>query len=92
MRSRQLARGADILAALAVIIAACAPVPAPPAAPVVSHETQTAPERNSDVPHLPFADNPDPTQCGIPVQWGVDDPAILSGYYEGELIRSEVLL
>ena len=26
--------------------------------------------RAADVPALPFADNPDPTQCGIPTAWG----------------------
>lgn len=49
-------------------------------------------QRDSDVPTLPFPDNPDPDQCGIPQQWGQDDPAWLSGYYEGELIQSTVLL
>ena len=81
-----------ILAALALIIAACAAVPAPSAAPVITHEAQAALERDPDVPHLPFADNPDPTQCGIPIEWGLDDPAFLSGYHEGELIQPEVLL
>jgi hypothetical protein len=48
--------------------------------------------RDANVPELPFADNPDPTVCGIPVQWGSDTPAFLTGIYEGEMLQSEVLL
>lgn len=48
--------------------------------------------RSLDVPDLPFADNPDPSQCGIPVQWTGQETAWLSGVYEGELIQNEVLL
>lgn len=92
MLSQKLAKGLGILAVLAAIVAACAPVPAPSAAPVVTHETQASLERDPDVPELPFADNPDPAQCGIPIRWGVDDPAYLSGYYEGELVQPEVFL
>lgn len=49
-------------------------------------------ERDPDVPALPFDDNPDPAQCGIPVQWGDNGQAWLSGIWEGELIQSEVLV
>ena len=56
-----------------------------------SHEGFTV-ERDANVPELPFEDNPDPTLCGIPEPWGDDDPAWLSGYYEGDLIQEEVLL
>ncbi len=49
-------------------------------------------DRDSDVPALPFDDNPDPSQCGIPVQWGDNGQAWLSGVWEGELIQSEVLV
>ncbi len=48
--------------------------------------------RDPDVPDLPFEDNPDPEQCGIPVQWGSDGQAWLSGMYEGELIQPTVFL
>jgi len=44
------------------------------------------------VPALPFPDNPDPTQCGIPTVWGLDDPAWISGYYQGELVPPMVYL
>lgn len=49
-------------------------------------------EGHADVPELPFADNPDPTLCGIPESWNSDEPAWLSGYYEGELIQPTVFL
>lgn len=49
-------------------------------------------ERDPDVPNLPFDDNPDPAQCGIPVQWGDNGQAWLSGVWEGELIQPEVLV
>lgn len=48
--------------------------------------------RDPDVPALPFPDNPDPSQCGIPTPWGKDDPAWLTGYYEGELVQPVVYL
>lgn len=48
--------------------------------------------RSAGVPDLPFEDNPDPNACGIPVQWGSDGRAWLTGEYEGELIQSIVLL
>ena len=49
-------------------------------------------ERDPDVPHLPFADNPDPALCGIPQPWNSDAPAYLSGIYEDELIQPIVFL
>jgi hypothetical protein len=48
--------------------------------------------RSPDVPDLPFPDNPDPSLCGIPTQWGPGGTAWLSGIYQGELIQSDVLL
>lgn len=48
--------------------------------------------RSPDVPDLPFADNPDPSLCGIPLPWNGPEQAWLSGVYDGELIQSEVLL
>jgi hypothetical protein len=49
-------------------------------------------ERDADVPKLPFPDNPDPALCGIPQQWTSDEPAYLTGLYEGELIQPTVFL
>lgn len=49
--------------------------------------------RDANVPDLPFDDNPDPTQCGIPAQWGdTNNEAYLSGLYEGEMFHDPVLL
>lgn len=44
------------------------------------------------VPTLPFADNPDPSQCGIPQQWTGDETAWLNGIYEGALLQPLVYL
>ncbi len=49
-------------------------------------------QRSPDVPPLPFVDNPDPLQCGIPVTWTADSQAWLNGVYEGELVRPTVFL
>jgi hypothetical protein len=46
----------------------------------------------SGVPPLPFPDNPDPAQCGIPVQWSGADVAFVTGVWDGELVQPEVLL
>lgn len=51
-----------------------------------------AANRDPDVPPLPFPDNPDPNQCGIPTQWGDDGAAWLNGFYEDDLVQSPVLL
>jgi hypothetical protein len=61
-------------------------------APVTSTVRSETIARDPDVPELPFADNPDPDACGIPRPWGVDDPAWLTGFWDGELIEPEVLL
>ncbi|GEM_PF-1210899 len=45
------------------------------------------------VPSLPFADNPDPTQCGIPTRWGTtNNRAWLTGFYGGDLVQPIVYL
>jgi hypothetical protein len=54
--------------------------------------TPPAPALPAEVPELPFSDNPDPTLCGIPTPWGSDEPAWLTGYYEGQLIQPTVYL
>jgi hypothetical protein len=52
-----------------------------------------AAERDPNIPDLPFFDNPDPDQCGIPILWGsVNNKAWLTGMYEGELVQPTVLL
>ena len=56
----------------------------------ISHDPP--PGRDPDVPPLPFPDNPDPDQCGIPTQWGDNGQAWLTGLWEGEIIQPDVLL
>lgn len=48
--------------------------------------------RDPEIPSLPFPDNPDPSQCGIPTPWGPDNQAWLTGIYEGEMVQPEVML
>lgn len=66
--------------------------PAASTSGTVPHTNDLLALRDTDVPDLPFDDNPDPNQCGIPVRWGLDDPAWLTGVWEGELIEPTVLL
>ena len=80
--------------AIALVAMSCSSVEQRPG----SARTDLAPvefdiERDADVPDLPFDDNPDPSQCGIPVQWGDNDNvAWLTGEWEGDLIQHEVLV
>ncbi len=49
--------------------------------------------RSADVPALPFPDNPDPTQCGIPAVWGsANNQAWLNGIYQGAMVQPVVYL
>jgi hypothetical protein len=73
--------------------AACTPLSQDSASPVpVPEILVNTLERDADVPELPFPDNPDPNQCGIPTQWGLEDPAWVSGYYQGELVQPIIYL
>lgn len=65
--------------------------PQPTITPTIENE-QGVFIRDPDVPELPFNDNPDPAACGIPVNWGDDAPAWLTGHYQGELIQPTVFL
>jgi len=47
--------------------------------------------RDSDVPALPFPDNPDPNACGIPAPFG-GGAAWLNGVYQGTVIEPTVFL
>jgi len=60
--------------------------------PVTHSPVEYEIERDPDVPSLPFDDNPDPAQCGIPIQWGENGQAWLTGVWEGDLIQQEVLV
>jgi hypothetical protein len=62
-----------------------------PTAAALNHEQENF-TRADTVPALPFPDNPDPDQCGIPIEWGENGQAWLNGYYEGELIEPIVHL
>lgn len=57
-----------------------------------TYQAMIAARRSPEVPDLPFPDNPDPSQCGIPTQWGDDGQAWLSGTYQGELVQPVVFL
>lgn len=57
-----------------------------------TYAAQIAAQRDPNIPDLPFPDNPDPSQCGIPTQWGEDGEAWLNGRYEGEMVQETVLL
>lgn len=65
--------------------------PQPTITPTIENE-QGVFIRDPDVPDLPFEDNPDPAACGIPVNWGDDAPAWLTGHYQGKLIQPTVFL
>jgi hypothetical protein len=50
-----------------------------------------APQRDAAVPELPFPDNPDPNQCGIPTFFG-GGAGWVNGVYDGRLLEQTVLL
>ncbi len=82
-----------IISAVAFALATCIPVSQPLPNPSPTPDTHLEHlERDPDVPELPFPDNPDPNQCGIPTLWGTDESAWVSGYYRGELIQPIVFL
>jgi hypothetical protein len=93
-------RALAVIATLGLVLSACgsgagnavdtATTVEPSDARGVDHEGTVV--RAPGVPDLPFADNPDPDQCGIPTRWGENGEAWLTGVWEGELIQPEVLL
>ncbi len=48
-------------------------------------------QRDANVPELPFPDNPDPNQCGIPTPFG-GGAARVDGFYDGQPVEPTVLL
>jgi hypothetical protein len=90
MNQQQTRRIFIVFALLILAITACAPSPEPEPTPTV--EPSSTLQRDPNVPELPFADNPDPSLCGIPTPWGTDEPAWLTGIFQGELIQPTVLL
>lgn len=90
-----------VFMAIALLLAACstaAPTPTntlpiathPPLDP--TYATRIAEQRSPDVPDLPFPDNPDPSKCGIPIEWGDEGQAWLTGRYQGEMVQPTVFL
>ncbi len=60
---------------------------------LVSIEATSEALEQFPVPDLPFPDNADPSQCGIPQAWGSNNNrAWLNGYWDGELIEPTVYL
>ncbi len=51
-----------------------------------------AAEAHVEVPELPFDDNPDPDQCGIPQPLGDDVRGTVDGRWEGETLFPDVHL
>ena len=73
------------------VVQASPTIPLPTIEPTFA--ARIAAERDPNIPDLPFFDNPDPNQCGIPIIWGgSNDRAWLTGMYEGELVQPTVLL
>lgn len=62
----------------------------PPLEP--TYAAMIAERRDPNIPSLPFPDNPDPSQCGIPTPWGPDNQAWLTGIYAGEMVQPVVML
>lgn len=90
---RSILRSLLIVSIFALGPAACGGIPRTESVPTDEPEIQfEALERDPDIPELPFADNPDPNQCGIPSPWGTEEPAWASGYYQGELVQPTVYL
>lgn len=87
---------------IAVLLAACstaAPTPTARPAGVATHPpldptyaARIAAQRSPDVPDLPFPDNPDPSKCGIPIEWGENGQAWLTGRYQDEMVQPVVFL
>lgn len=86
---------------LALLVGACgSPIAQPAATAVVPAVEPSTPGPVSsipgalavEVPPLPFPDNPDPNECGIPTLWGKDDPSWVTGYYQGQLVQPVVSL
>jgi hypothetical protein len=83
-------RAALLLSVLVVFGVACSSAleqpPTPPTQPAPA-----GPQRDADVPELPFPDNPDPNACGIPTQWNGED-AQIEGTFRGQLVEPTVYL
>ncbi|MHB8629726.1 MAG: SH3 domain-containing protein [Aggregatilineales bacterium] len=88
-----------LLVVLAVM-SACSPSVSPTAMAVPTNQSNSANtasllsaiDHAPNVPALPFADNLDPSQCGIPTPWTSNTSAFLTSVYKGILIEPIVFL
>lgn len=96
MRLRRAARACRLSALVFVMgasLAGCAVSgDADTSAGPPQHATATLGPLPIAAPPLPFADNPDPTLCGVPRAWLDDEPAWVAGLYAGELVQPVVYL
>jgi hypothetical protein len=96
----RLARVLLLLVATAGVgLAAASPPPVTPAAAPPETTPATGPgpaaqaaPATSDVPDLPFDDNPDPDQCGIPQPLGDGVRGTVTGRWQGEPLFADVHL
>ena len=79
-----------VLATACTAIARGAPTPVSVETSVPEPRTSSI-QRDADVPELPFADNPDPNACGIPIPFG-NDTAWVNGVYQGRVVEPTVFL
>ena len=79
-----------VLATACTAIARGAPTPVSVETSVPEPPTSSI-QRDADVPELPFADNPDPNACGIPIPFG-NDTAWVNGVYQGRVVEPTVFL
>jgi len=84
-------RAAAVLSTIVVLCAACSGAAQAPPTPSVPEVQTVAPQRDPDVPELPFPDNPDPNACGIPTPWNGYE-AWVNGTYQGQVVQATVFL
>jgi hypothetical protein len=97
--TRCFPNGRVLLLAAAMLATACSPTDARNtamqsvayASSVVTAPSAFVQQRDINVSELPFPDNPDPNQCGIPTLWG-GGAGWLDGTYASKLIEPTVLL
>lgn len=94
----QWRRGRLLLCVLVILSAGCqsGAVASVRQAATISAATAAAPvaaiaQRDANVPELPFPDNPDPNQCGIPALFG-GGAGWVNGIYAGNLVEPTVFL
>jgi hypothetical protein len=82
------------------LLAACGAPASPTAVPNPTSMSNTnnsaalssVADRAPNVPALPFPDNLDPSQCGLPSAWTSAAPAFLTGVYDRVLVEPTVFL